>query len=210
MSKRNQKQNGTLHMYKDLFYRLDPNTMRAYKNMTNTKKSSTTTYSVDKSLYDASSMSRPITTMNTDITLNSRLDTKNSYFKKTKQPYAKENREVSQERQEQKLESYAKYVEMRIQTTYPLPRTERRFKWQDPRGLPMDPELNPKIGIKRRKIENEFDGGFQWFFNNPNKMNHKIEEEDDKKDLLKKTFGVTKRVINPEENVIINILINID
>ncbi|MCQ2818872.1 MAG: hypothetical protein MJ252_16525 [archaeon] len=175
----------TAHMYNDMFLRLDPNTMRTYKNMMHAPKSSTKMYSVD-------------TSANAQTSASTRVGTSKSFKAQRDLPYSRQYRPKKPEREKLLKQSYAKFVEMRIQTTYPCARQERRFKWQLINGMPMDPEQHPEIGIKRVHVENEFDGGFQKFFNEEKKDSL---PEPSRKLLLNQTFGFTKRVINPEENV---------
>ena len=157
------KKDNSVHMYNDLFLRLDPNTMRTYKNLLHAPESSTKTYSLNKIKDEARLQSNAkLTTMSTKASLQKA---------QKNQPYAKGMRKERVGNPEKKMQSYAKFVEMRIQSTYPLARQERRFKWQFINGMPLDPEQKPKIGIKRVNKPNEFDGGFEKYFNEDSKTN---------------------------------------
>ena len=97
------------------------------------------------------------------------------------------------------MESYARYIERKEKCGYPAKMNERRFKWQinGNQQMPVDPEIMPKIGLTRLKVPNEFDGGFQKFFN---------ESKEEKplkkmKQLVNQSFDITSRVIVPEKNV---------
>ena len=140
------KKDTSVHMYNDLFLRLDPNTMRTYKNLLHAPKSSTKTYSWDKVEESRLMESKTAAT------------SKASFHKSQKAlPFSKGQGKARVGKPENKIKSYAKFVEMRIQSTYPCARQERRFKWQMINGMPMDPEQHPEIGIKRVYKQNEFD-----------------------------------------------------
>ena len=116
--------------------------------------------------------------------------------------------------------SYAKFMLMRNQSSYPFGQTEKRFKWQNLKDPSNPIGLNDKGNSKKHfKRKNSFDGGFLEFFlkknssidaTNTNK-HHTIDYSDSSKIKPSKrqcsvdninTIYSTQRVIVPEHNVI--------
>lgn len=117
---------------------------------------------------------------------------------------------------EYKKQSYANFIAIRNQSSYPFGQTEKRFKWQnlDDKSNLVDPN-DQKNRIKRVYVKDSFQGGFVDFFNRS--KNIQLSQEKKKKPKRGQSLDGncsikfdtidTRRVIQPEYDVYIKFLI---